>query len=89
LRPSQAVAIGGTTIGAGGHAPMGANHGGAWGGFAPPRNFTGGADNGPSPPKKTGVSPPTFRNMRGLTRLIVTISPSTFFPATEIGNCRL
>jgi len=68
---------------------MGANHGGGLGGLRPLGNFTGGAGNGPSPPEKPGFSPPTFRNMRGLTRLIVTISPSIFFPTTEIGNCRL
>jgi len=58
---------------------MGANHGGAWG-LSPPRNLTGGLAMDPAPPPdKPGFSPPTFRNMRGLTRLIVTISTSTFF----------
>jgi len=58
---------------------MGANHGGAWGGLRPPRNFTGGLAMDPAPPEEPGFSPPTFRNMRGLTQLTVTISPSTFF----------
>jgi len=57
---------------------MGANHGGAWGGLAPPEIILGGLAMDPDPPEKTGFSPPTFSNMRGLTRLIVTISPSTF-----------
>jgi len=57
-------------------------------GLSPPRNFTGGAGNGPSPPEKNDFSPPTFRNMRGLTRIIVTISPFISFPTTEIGNCK-
>jgi len=58
---------------------MGANHGGLGGGLAPPEILLGGLAMDPAPPEKPGFSPPTFRNMRGLTRLIVTISPSTFF----------
>jgi len=33
----------------------------------------------PAPPEKPGFSLPTFRNMRGLARLIVTVTPSSFF----------
>jgi len=58
----------------------GANHGGAWGGFAPLKFYWGGWQWTQPPQKKPGFSPPTFRNMRGLTRLIVTIRPSTLFP---------
>jgi len=43
----------------------------------------------PAPPEKPAFSPHTFCHMMGLTRLIVTISFSTFFPKTEIGNCGL
>jgi len=58
---------------------MGANHGGAWGGLARPEILLGGLAMDQVPPKKPGFSPPTFSNMRGLTRLIFTISLSTFF----------
>jgi len=58
---------------------MGANHGAAWGGLAPPKMLLGGLAMDPAPSEKRGFSPPTFRNMWGLTQLIVTISPSTFF----------
>jgi len=57
---------------------MGANHGGAWGNFAFPEILLGGLAMDPALPEKPGFSCPTFRNMRGLPRLIVTISPSTF-----------
>jgi len=62
--------------------------GGLGGGFAPSEIVLEGLAMDPAPPKP-GFSPPTFRNMRLITRLIVTISPSIFFPTTEIGNCRL
>jgi len=61
------------------------SRGGAWGawgasrGLSPLEILLMGLAMEPAPPEKTGFSPPTFRNMRGLTRLIVTISPSTFF----------
>jgi len=55
------------------------SRGGAWGGFALPEILPGELAMDPAPSEKPGFSPPTFRNMRGLIRLIVTISPSTFF----------
>jgi len=62
---------------------MGANHGGLGGGLSlPPGHFTGGGSwQWTQPPQKNQVlaPPPTFRSMRGLTRLIVTVGPSTFF----------
>jgi len=54
---------------------MGANHGG----LTPPGILLRGLAMDPAPPEKPGFSPPTFRNMRGLTRIIVTICPSTIF----------
>jgi len=63
---------------------------GGLGELSPPQKFYwGGLAMDPAPPEKPGFIPPTFLNMRGLTLLIVTISPSTFFSTTEIGSCRL
>jgi len=64
---------------------MGAHHGGL-GAYPPPQYFTGVMAMDPAP-RKPGFSPPTFLNMSGVTRLIVTVSPSTFF--LQLKYCKL
>jgi len=59
------------------------------GGLAPPGISTGGAGNGPSTQEKQGLSPPTFRNMRGLPGLLLLLTLPLSFPTTEIVNCKL